>query len=166
MGMVGILEVTSMIIGKFGGNPFASENQAITFQNKYKVKGTVVPHSWGFAVEVEPLICGLDQVQLSQRDLNVTREKVYGEFVADFRKTEPANKKTYSADYVKGDDRIVSHGIDKILSECYERRSELDSHTADWLRRTIYVCRKVGEDQMTAIAPRLYGLTKRLGIKI
>lgn len=164
-----------MIIGKFGGTPFATEGSANAFIIKYNVSGKVIPYKYGYGILIDLQTCTLDESQINARSLAIEEngklvETIHeGTYLQRVSKLFVKNKSIIEKkeDYIPADELFRCYGIQKAISECYDRRNELDEQTASWIRKIYYVVQKNGEYAIqTTTLKRLYGLTKRLNINI
>lgn len=167
-----------MIIGKFGGAPFATEGTANEFITKYNVSGKVIPYKYGYGILIDLQTCTLDESQINARSLAIeengelvetVHEGTYLQRVSNLLNLPIKNKSISEKkeDYIPADELFRCYGIQKAISECYDRRNELNEHTASWVRKIYYVVKKNGEYAIqTTTLKRLYGLTKRLNINI
>ncbi|MCG3884883.1 hypothetical protein I3271_09295 [Photobacterium leiognathi] len=159
-----------MIIGKFGHQPFSGRTQAESFVNKYSVIGEVVECGYGFGVKIEPATCGLDDEQIRIRDLSIKTEKSYVEIAARgaLGATEQGNQERSPYSVGRSDfEELRQYGLARAMRDCLAHSDELDSATADWLRKVLWVTEKKGEDNIYgATLGRLTGITRRLGIDL
>ncbi|CAH8242490.1 hypothetical protein VAEKB19_6870002 [Vibrio aestuarianus] len=154
-------------LGKFGGSPFANKQTASDFINKYKVDGEIVPHDWGFAVEVSE-----DSTfsQIEDRRLDVAREGSYlsrisGRFSSRYNSdTSPESPPREFIDPIPA---LLKYGLLRAIKECYEQRAELDSRTEAWIRVLYHSTKgKTDEAVYENAYGRLHSVTKRLGIDL
>ena len=164
-----------IVIGKFGGAPFASKATAEDFLSKYSVSGTLIAYKYGFGVVVERSSCPLSNEQIESRSLATINNGEINELNLEGsyqqRRISSQNRirsdKNDAVNHISAIDQIKIYGIKAVVDECYKRKNELDESTAGWLRRVRYVIEKNGEDAIhNQTLGRLHGILKRLDIHI
>lgn len=113
--------MTLVRIGKIGGRPFSSRENANDFITKYGVRGYVVEElSFGFTVEVEE--GSFHQIDARRID-GTANEFDHTNFYRPKDSLKPGN------------DSHLFAPIDRILEVCLANEHKLDSNTFSWIQQ-------------------------------